>query len=617
LGSIYQEFEKQLADGKLRWAGRPREEMLELFLLALEREEIVAIGYRENAITRRLAAMPIPGEVREILRHALIWAWKDEEMHAIYIRGAILRLGGPFLRLKAYLRQLAGGVGGWASSVLVHARWRDAPLSRTLARAVTIVGGLIGSVPAEVRSALEYGSFRRFCEFNIDAEKTAWLCWHRIRSLAENDSALPSTLVGDFARIEMDEQRHGALFELFAAAFDDEDRLVGGHDAATLAGKIAEIGEEFLPRGLRHRASLENPLGGGNRVDVVRGSEPSQKQAAFQRLLDGSELLAALDARANRLGKRRAEMTVAIKPTFMLGYHHKDRSNITDPAVLEQLAHFLVEHGCGTVLALEAPNIYDEFYDNRDVDSVAAYFGFSSPWYRLVDTSKDQAEHRFSRGMAQYTVSRAWKEADFRISLGKMRSHPVEIAYLTVGNVEWLGARCDQFLFCERQAQRETAVMMLLDACPPHFAMLEAWDEVADGLVGVMGCPRPKAPLRFYAGIDGLAVDIVAARHMGMRNPRESSMLRAAHHWFGAGEMSPPVVGSDDPIAEWKSPYDNEFSASLSLVSYPVYVLGSGRGALFVPEMDEEAFPPKTSPPLPLRAARRAVRAMIGLRHSR
>ena len=40
----------------------------------------------------------------------------------------------------------------------------------------------------------------------------------------------------------------------------------------------------------------------------------------------------------------------------------------------------------------------------------------------------------------------------------------------------------------------------------------------------------------------------------------------------------------------------NEFSAFLSLVSYPVYVLGGGRGALFVPEMDEEVFPPRTPP---------------------
>ena len=405
MGAIYQEFEKQLEAGQARWANRPREEMLDLFLLALEREEIVAIGYRESAIARRLAAMPIPEDVREILHHGLVWAWKDEEMHAIYIRGAILHLGGPLLRLNAYLRQLGGGVGGWASSVLMHARWREAPISRLLARTVTTVGGIVGSVPAAVRSSLEYGSFRQFCEFNVDAEKTAWLCWNRIRSLAEKDPNLPASLVADFSRIEVDEQRHGALFDLFAQSFDDQDRMVKGWESTKLAAAIASIGEEFLPRSRRSRAAADNPLGSGGRVDVVRGGDPTGKQAAFRQLLEQSELLPAIDARAARLNKRRGEMTIAVKPTFMLGYHQKDRSNISDPRVLEELARLLVQEGCGQVVAVESPNIYDEFYTNREVSSVAADFGFSSEWYRLVDASLDQTEHPFSRGMAQYTVA--------------------------------------------------------------------------------------------------------------------------------------------------------------------------------------------------------------------
>ena len=96
MSGLYQEFEKNLADWSRRFSTRPREEMLHLFLLALEREEreeIVAVGYRESAIARRLAAMPIPDDVRELVRHGLIWAWKDEEMHAIYGRPE----GGPDL----------------------------------------------------------------------------------------------------------------------------------------------------------------------------------------------------------------------------------------------------------------------------------------------------------------------------------------------------------------------------------------------------------------------------------------------------------------------------------------------------------------------------------------
>ena len=614
MGALYQEFEKTLAEWGRRWSDKPREEMLHLFLLALEREEIVAVGYRENAIARRLGSLEMPADVRELVRHSLIWAWKDEEMHAIYIRGAIIRLGNLWLKTTAYVRQLAGGIGGWSSSVLMHTRWREAPLSRTFARVVTSVGGALGNVPPEVRASLEYGSFRQFCEFNVDAEMTAWSCWRRIRELAEKERDIPRNLIADFSRIEQDEDRHRRLFELLAEAFDDQDRLVPHHNAETIADRIAEIGEEFLPRRLRPRASLGNPLGGGGRVHVIRGDSSDQKRQMFDKTLKDSGLLATLDEAARRKGKQRQDMVVAIKPTFMLGYTHKDLSAITDPELLEQLARYLKEAGVGEVQVVEAPNIYEEFYQGRGVREVAGYFRFESPWYRLIDASEEQVEHRYARGMAQHTVSRSWKDADFRISFGKMRSHPVELAYLTLANVEWIGARCDQFLFCERQAQRETAIMMLLDASPPHFAILEAWEQVPDGLVGVMGCRKPRSPLRFYAGKDALAVDVVAARHMGVRDPRESSILRAAFHWFGADDAAPEVVGTDEPITPWRGPYHNEISTLLSLVSYPMYVLGSGRGKLFVPEMDETAFPSIEPPSLPLRVSRRVVQAIIGLR---
>ncbi|HMC23151.1 MAG TPA: DUF362 domain-containing protein [Thermoanaerobaculia bacterium] len=609
MGALYREFEQTLELWSRRFANKPREEMIHLFLLALEREEIVAVGYRENAIARRLASMEIDDDVRELIRHALIWVWKDEEMHAIYIRGAILRFGNFRLRTTAYLRQLAGGVGGWSSSVLMHARWREAPVSRLFARLTTLAGSITGAIPEAARASLEYGTFRQFCQFNVDAEKTAWLCWRRIRELAKNEADTPPNLLRDFARIESDEERHGHFFELMTQVFDENDHLVAGETAATLAARIAALGEEFLPRRMRP----DHPLGRGGNVLVLRGTSADEKHEVFDRLLNESEMRQALDA----IEKPRDQMTVAIKPTFMLGYNHKDTSVMSDQTLVEQLARFLRKEGCREVVVIEGPNIYDEFYGRRTVREVAEYFGFASDAYRLVDASEDQVEHAFDRGMAQHTVSRTWRDADFRISFGKMRSHPIELAYLTLGNVEWLGARCDQFLFCERQAQRETAIMMLLDSCPPHFAILEAWDQVPDGLVGVMGCKNPRAPLRFYAGKDAVAVDVVAARHVGMQDPRDSSILRAAFHWFGAKEASANVVGCDEPITPWKGPYHSEISTLLSLVAYPTYVLGSGRGRLFVPEMDEKAFPPRERASIPLRIGRRAVQSMIGIRISR
>src|SRR4051812_5390408 len=125
---VYAEFERELEGYRTRFKGQPREEMIQLFLLALEREQLVAIGYREDIIARRLAGLPIDEATREVILHALTWACRDEEIHAVYIRGALLKLGSPALRVRSFAQQLAGWVGGWTSSTTQHLTFREAPL---------------------------------------------------------------------------------------------------------------------------------------------------------------------------------------------------------------------------------------------------------------------------------------------------------------------------------------------------------------------------------------------------------------------------------------------------------------------------------------------------------
>jgi uncharacterized protein (DUF362 family) len=617
MGAVYEEFERELARWKRVYAGRPREEILHLLLLSLEREGLVSVAYREDTMLHRLRAAPLPAEVRSLIHHALLWAWKDEEMHAIYIRGALLKLGHLPMRLRALARQTAGNTGGWASSVRQHVRWSEAPLSRALATVVVGVGTLTGQVPREVTEYLRYRPFRDFCQFNVDAEQTAWLCYERLLELGrEHPDCFPS-LVEDFARIQADEERHGRIFELIRASLDAEDRLLPGVTAAGMAEQIAAVGDYFLPRARRSAAGLEHPVGSGGEVHVAQGAALAEKLPLFRQLLEDAGLPKLLEARARALGKRVDELKVAIKPAFMMGYHRKDRSPVTDPELLAELAQALHQLGCRDLTVVEARNIYDRFYQHRTVREVARYLGIESPLYRIADLSEEQEAYSYARGLAQYHVGRTWRDADLRISFGKLRSHPVEGVSLAIGNLEGTGARCDEFFFAERQAHRDTALMMLLDAFPPHFSLLDGYDEAPDGLVGIMGCPRPKTPRRLYAGVDPLAVDLVAARHLRLREPKRSAFLRAACHWFGDPTETLRVVGTDTPVDGWRDPYHNEWATLLSLVAMPIYRFGSCRGALFVPEMDTEAFPPVAPEPRRLQWARGAVQRLLGLRLTR
>ncbi len=151
-GQVYEESARQLARWRDRYRGRPDRERRRLWLLALEREQVVSIAYRESAIADRIARMPLAEEVRDLIRHAMVWVWKDEEMHTAYIRGVVLHRGDPVLQAVAYGEQVLGAVSGWAAAVEQHSQFRDAPVSVALASVLALGGRVTGKLTKALRT---------------------------------------------------------------------------------------------------------------------------------------------------------------------------------------------------------------------------------------------------------------------------------------------------------------------------------------------------------------------------------------------------------------------------------------------------------------------------------
>src|SRR5262249_40598962 len=146
----------------------------------------------------------------------------------------------------------------------------------------------------------------------------------------------------------------------------------------------------------RHlRGPLNQPLGAGGKVWVAVGETTEQKLTVFGKLLEDSDLGARIREGARASGKPLADMRVAIKPTFMMGYDRRDKSVITDPTLVDALADYLRQQGCGDIAVVESRNIYDQFFENRSVEEVARYFGIGSGDYRLVDGSAEQVPHSY------------------------------------------------------------------------------------------------------------------------------------------------------------------------------------------------------------------------------
>jgi len=59
MGLVYDQFAQELESLQRKYADRPRDELIALCLMALEREELVTVGYREDLMNRRLESMPV------------------------------------------------------------------------------------------------------------------------------------------------------------------------------------------------------------------------------------------------------------------------------------------------------------------------------------------------------------------------------------------------------------------------------------------------------------------------------------------------------------------------------------------------------------------------------
>lgn len=601
--AMVREMEAHLEAIRVASRGNLGREVEALFLLALEREQLAAIGYGGDGVRARVARLDADGATREVVAYALRWASRDERTHAVLAHGLLVRAGRRRLAFARLAATLGGLIGGWATAVVTHTTRRRAPFSRLAARVIVMLGRVAGKVPETAAKALESGSsFASFCAFQVGAERTAILSWDHLARLLERDPKL-APLAPTAARIAADERKHERVLEVLRQAFDENDALRPGWDEVRLATSLRAIDPAFV-RGASRR-DRPGAVGSGGVVAVredprARDADPEALRAMLRATLEAAGL--ELEA----LG------SVAIKAEFMFAYDRRDPSSHVDLTLADELARLLREHGATDVAVIEAPNHFDRFFGGRSVPEVARYLGFESTHYRIVDAASDQVAHTYARGLGQNTICRTWRDADTRIVLAKMRTHPSLLVHLSVGALESLGKRLEELLFQDREADATSSSMMFVDAFPPDVALLDATHHVPDGLTGILGDPHPCHPGRLYAARDPIALDLVAARHMGITRLPSENPVALAVDWFDDPTAHTHVDGPDTPIEGLLSPHRNDFTVLLSALAYPVYVYMGERGNLWVPRMDPSAFPPSRRATLLEWSIRPLLRALFG-----
>lgn len=306
------------------------------------------------------------------------------------------------------------------------------------------------------------------------------------------------------------------------------------------------------------------------RKAIVAAVKNPDKFKALDQVIEMTGFFGKLDSAFKKSRKNKKNFSIIIKPNFMFMYSLKDRTTFTDPELIEHLIDRLYEQNYTNISVAEARSTYGVFFTNREVSTVANYIGLDgitpkANKYKIVDLSLNTQEYEFSGKLGKHCVNRDWKNADFRISFAKNKTHSYAFYTLTIKNI--YGALPKENKFKEYHCERDiySVTIEFLKHFPVHFGFIDAHVS-ADGPFGIFADKDPNYTETIIGGDDLVAVDWIGAAKMGL-DPMISEYMKQAVKAFGKPEIHmlgdrtlyPDWVNAPDIVSKLAHGLDREY----------------------------------------------------------
>lgn len=285
-------------------------------------------------------------------------------------------------------------------------------------------------------------------------------------------------------------------------------------------------------------------------VVVAKGDD---KFVLLDEVISQTGFFDLLEKRFKESGKSKKGFSIVIKPNFMYMHSKKDISTYTDPALVEALVGSIFEKGFTNISLVEAQSTLGNYYKNREVVKVAEYIGYSkNKNYQIVDLTEELVPYDYGGRLAKHFVGPTWRDADFRISFAKNKTHVFCHYTLTLKNI--YGTLPMQNKLKEYHTKREYdwPTIETLKHFPVDFGLIDAIYS-ADGQFGVIVDPTPRHTKTIIGGDNLLAVDWVGAKKMGLDpdDPKIGRFLPLAVEAFGKPRVN--WVGDKSVYEPWEN----------------------------------------------------------------
>jgi len=312
------------------------------------------------------------------------------------------------------------------------------------------------------------------------------------------------------------------------------------------------------------------------------------KFRALDQVLEKTGFYDILERKWMGSGKKKEDFLIAVKPNFMMTYNKIDESTYTDPELVEHLLNELHKRGYTRLALVESRNTYGLYFDKRGVKEVAEYVGYHQDKnYGIYDLTDERKEFDYGGPLGCHFVGPTWRDADFRISFAKNKTHSFCYYTLTLKNIYGTLPLENKLLEYHKKKEIDWPTIETLKHFPVHYGIIDAFLS-ADGPMGVISDVRPNKTKTVIGGEKIVAVDWVGAQKMGL-NPLKSRFMKIAVREFGSPEGKIEWIGDKKPYHPWKNVHP--FLVEILALAEEWWVLSHSFMSAFI--FAEDYFPRK------------------------
>ena len=335
---------------------------------------------------------------------------------------------------------------------------------------------------------------------------------------------------------------------------------------------------------------------------VASVHQPDARQA-LDEMLKEARFFEVLEEHRAAGGKDHGEFLIAIKPNFMMAVRVEDPPLVyTDPELVEHWIERLAERGFANVRVVESQNVYALWYHNRSVASVARAIGLTGDSYEVRDLTNEQFPYDYGGTLGDHFVGASWRDADFRISFAKNKTHDVSRCTLVIKNTYGCLPARDKFTEYHRKREVDIVTIEALRHFPVHFSAIDAswsldgplgykegFDVVLDDEGNVLRQGNIHRTDTVIGGADIVAVEHVGMLKMGLDPNKDKRFYKLAAEAFGEPQFE--WIGDRSVYSDWVNV--GALTSDILDIGEEIPVMSHFLGQS-MSHVDESLFPPKT-----------------------